>query len=741
MEFRRLRLLVLSLVFCLAVSAAPEKEGKTDEKLHWRKAQTVMTPVSHGFHVPQGKLIRLWLRPASLAGPDTVINSSWKGGTGNWTTSSAWTPGTGFPKNGGGNTYNVTIGTGNDNVTLDTNVTISSLTLGNGSCCTTFFQNLAGSTERLNILGAFTNNNGFVALTNGSVLTVGSGFTNSGRLDLDQGSSVVISGNLTNNGSIYTDQSNVGAGTNSIRVSGTLNNNAGASITLGVYDNVADTMTAETLVNNGALYLGKGSSVTLANPITSVAAGSCYRIRGTFIAGTDTALAGLNADAGQILLQNGQSTTITPNGETLNVANAGFFIVDNGSNVNILGAVNNSGQVDTTWDHPDRPSTLTVSGNLTNNPGGQLNVGSHNGTDTVNIGSLTNNGNVSVSSGSTLNLTNQPNGITDVVAGSEFDISGTFKAGDANAIAKLEAVEGKIYVENGQSSTISPGGGTLNVASTGIFDVDRGTNVTISGNVVNSGQFFTNRRKLKTANTLTITGSFTNNAGAVTFVGYFPQGKIGRDRSADTMNVDSLTNNGFVGIGLGSTLNLTSQPNGITNVVTGSDFEIAGSFKAGAADAVAKLAMVSGGIYLQNGQTTTITPGGGTFAVASTGAFDVDNGSNVTISGNVDNSGLFSTNERHWNVPSTLTVTGSLTNKAGATTAVGSSDTVTDTMNLGSLTNNGLVVVGTGSTLNLTGQPNGMTDVVAGSEFDIRGTFSAGTASALIRGARSVGKS
>src|SRR6202035_3150190 len=60
-------------------------------------------------------------------------NSTWNGGTGNWSTSTDWTPNQ-VPNNGGGNTYNVTIDSGGaDNVTLDQNATISSLTLGGGS--------------------------------------------------------------------------------------------------------------------------------------------------------------------------------------------------------------------------------------------------------------------------------------------------------------------------------------------------------------------------------------------------------------------------------------------------------------------------------------------------------------------------------------------------------------------------------------------------------------------------------
>lgn len=52
-----------------------------------------------------------------------TVNSSWNGGTGNWSTSSDWNP-NGVPNNGGGNTYNVTIDSGGtDLVSLDQNAT------------------------------------------------------------------------------------------------------------------------------------------------------------------------------------------------------------------------------------------------------------------------------------------------------------------------------------------------------------------------------------------------------------------------------------------------------------------------------------------------------------------------------------------------------------------------------------------------------------------------------------------
>ena len=59
-------------------------------------------------------------------------NSSWNGGTGNWSNATDWTPSQ-VPNNGGGNTYNVTIDSSDSTtayVYFDQSATINSLVLG-----------------------------------------------------------------------------------------------------------------------------------------------------------------------------------------------------------------------------------------------------------------------------------------------------------------------------------------------------------------------------------------------------------------------------------------------------------------------------------------------------------------------------------------------------------------------------------------------------------------------------------
>ena len=75
-------------------------------------------------------------------------------------------------------------------------------------------------------------------------------------------------------------------------------------------------------------------------------------------------------------------------------------------------------------------------------------------------------------------------------------------------------------------------------------------------------------------NTLTITGAL-NNSGSLTI-----------NASGDLVKVATLNNTGAISVATGATLNLTGQPGGVTDVVAGSSFSIAGSFTAGANNAL-----------------------------------------------------------------------------------------------------------------------------------------------------------
>jgi hypothetical protein len=88
---------------------------------------------------------------AVLTLTSAYAQDDWNGGTGNWSNGSDWSAG--VP----GATSDVTIYSGgNDTVTLDTNPTINSLTLGGASNGTTSELTGAGVTQTLMITNAMT---------------------------------------------------------------------------------------------------------------------------------------------------------------------------------------------------------------------------------------------------------------------------------------------------------------------------------------------------------------------------------------------------------------------------------------------------------------------------------------------------------------------------------------------------------------------------------------------------------
>jgi hypothetical protein len=343
---------------------------------------------------------------------------------------------------------------------------------------------------------------------------------------------------------------------------------------------------ALTIGQNGELYFYGGSSIT---------------------AGADS------SNAGTIYLYSGSTLNINGNFNNSNLA----YAVDGGSVINITGNLANSGQF-----YEYGGGTANIGGNVTNNDElntsqGTLNIAgmlTNNSTfqvsnsGVVTVGTLVNNSTVSVDASSTLNLTNQPGGITDVASGTSYSIAGSFTAGANNAFYQLNSVEGQVYLY-GQNFTITPGSGTLTIGSNGDLTANYnpytgvGTNLTIAGNVNNSGLLATGYNYGGGNNVLTIAGNLTNNANSNFYV----------YSSGDTANVGSLTNSGYTYVSSGATLNLTNQPGGITDAAAGSRFDLYGTFtdQVNYASGFANLTSIEGAVNLFS-QNLTINPNGGT---------------------------------------------------------------------------------------------------------------------------------
>ena len=202
--------------------------------------------------------------------------------------------------------------------------------------------------------------------------------------------------------------------------------------------------------------------------------------------------------------------------------------------------------------------------------------------------------------------------------------------------------------------------------------------------------------------------------------------------NSSTISAGSLSNAGSILIGPGATLNLTSQPGGITDVPMGSSFRLEGNFNdlSSGAGGFSKLTSIEGTALFYNGQTTTITPTAGVLTLSNTARVDVGNDSTLTINGNVDNSQFFLTSFKYASpTGSTVNVSGTFTNNAGGhLNLYGSADVA----NINQLDNFGAVAILPGATMNLVNQPQGgITNIVAGSSFYLGGTFMAGANNAF----------
>ena len=679
-------------------------------------------------------------------------------GSGNWSNPSSWSLGL-VPNNGnGGNNYNVTfLSSSGATITLDISPTIDMLTIQGATNlqASTVTSGLTLTTTGLTTAGNITLNNNDTLIVNGTMANTASNAV----IDLDKNTTLTVNGSFTNSGIVETNaqNQNVAGHPNTITVTGTFTNNSGAALTLGNFNDTADSMTVGSLSNSGVLTLNNGATLNMTsqpNGITDVVAGSLLEVYGTLSAGSNNGLFKLGSVEGELFVGTGQTFTDTPAGGTLTIS--GELDLENfngattaGTNMTISGNLTNSGDVFTNAQNhvqAGKFNTLTVTGTFTNNAGGTANIGEFGDTtDVMNVATLVNNGVLEIENGATLNLTAQPNGVTDVASGSQLFDYGTLKAGSANGLAQLGSVEGILVVGSGQTFTDTPSGGTLTISSTGELDLENfngtttaGTNLTVSGNLTNSGQLYTNIQnhvQPGKSNTLTVTGAFTNNAGATTHIGFF-------NDTTDVMNVATLVNNGILEIDNGATLNLTAQPNGITDIVAGSQLFDYGSIKAGSANGLAKLNSIEGVLVVGTGQTFTDTPTSGTLTISGSGSeLDLENffvtggtGTNMTVAGNltVASGGQLYTNIQNHTQPgnpNTLTVTGAFTNNG--TTHIGFFSDTTDVMNVASLVNNGVLQIDPGATLNLTAEPNGITDIVAGSQLFDYGSLKAGSANGL----------
>src|SRR5215472_1526796 len=201
------------------------------------------------------------------------------------------------------------------------------------------------------------------------------------------------------------------------------------------------------------------------------------------------------------------------------------------------------------------------------------------------------------------------------------------------------------------------------------------------------------------------------------------QNLSGKAESLEVIGATTINSTGVLTFGNASTLKFDG---GLTD---SGQFHVTGA-----------TATIGGSLTLNSGSTAEVS-GGSTLTVngnltnKSTSfytGYPNGGGNRLTVNGGFTNSGsLYMYGSTEGGAGDTLKVTGALTNSAGAFLSL--QDNSADVASVGTLSNSGSVYVGTGTTLNLTNQPNGVTDVLAGSTLTVKGTLNAGSANGLAK--------
>jgi hypothetical protein len=576
----------------------------------------------------------------------------------------------------------------------------------------TILANVSGGTLTLDGIGTLTNNGTF-QVNAGSTLLVENvtDFTN-------------FSGNTLTGGTynVYGTVSNPGTMQLSVlgNTGGEIVNNAATILLDGPNSNITDAAGLDALSNfhnneaagsftiqDGRNFTGPSNTNFTNAGIVNIGSGSTFTTGGTgnYIqsAGTTQLNGTLTAGGGSINFNGG---VLFGNGGVINgnVMMAGAIVP--AASINSMGMPINAGM-------------LQINGNYTQTAAGIFNLGLGGTTAGTQFGLLNISGNANLDGTLNVSLINgffPTNGeifkflTTGGTVNSQFATYDGLNIGDGLV---LEAIYGSNFVElEAMPSTNTDNwlGGTGNWSNGAKWSIGVPTppddvfiysggndlvTLNVGSSTINSlavggptNGFTSELTDGGTAQSLTITTSLTvGQQGTLYFFG-----------NGSSITAATVSNDGFVDIGKGASLNLTGQPLGVTDVPTGAVWTIGGNFEVGgvANTGFANLASIEGAVELQNGQSWTIAPS----LLTISGTLDVSDGTTVTIMAGVNNSGTITTGDLGTG-GNTLTITGTLTND-GYFAMFGSGDIANID---GDLDNHVFATVDLegGSTLNVTG--------------------------------------
>ncbi len=435
--------------------------------------------------------------------------------------------------------------------------------------------------------GAALNNQGFLDVEHGSLLSVMGDVENAGNFYMNRygnggGNTLTITGNLTNTGSFQLngpgDMASIGGdvtnhgfvelfGGSTLMVGGALTNNGGLGIARGAVVNVSTLSNG----NNGSITVAPGSTLNLTNQpngITDVLDGSSFGIAGTFTAGGNPGFANLNSVEGQVILE-GPTFTDTPGSGTLSISSTGQVLVSFGSAVtisgNLMNAVHgfvdvvdegtlqvggdaeNSGILGTGFSGVSGGNILTILGILGNEVSGQFILNGP--VDMATLGGLNNTGFVDVENGSTLQINGNVNNSGTIAT----DFNGLGGGNTLNIKGAVTNQAGGQLILTGPNDTsiigIVPNSGLTAIDNSGFIDLENGSALTVNGNMNNSGSLYTSFYGGSGDNTITINGTLTNNPGS---------------QFALLNSTDKLIINGGINLSSGAALSTPTLNNGGT---------------------------------------------------------------------------------------------------------------------------------------------------------------------------------
>ncbi len=586
--------------------------------------------------------------------------------------------------------------------------------------------------QNLTVLGALTIglNGNLCACASGGFGTIAAGsLINRGSIVFETSGDLQINGNANNSGFL---QTGFETGGHLVNITGRLTNSGQFLL-----DGHGDAATLGSMVNSGSVDVSSASTLTVNGRVNNT---GTITTGGFSPGGNTIVITRKLTNSGTLLLNGPGDVGFVGNG----MSNSGTVDVENGSTLSITGDVTNSGTTATELNGMGGGNTVNISGNLSNSGTIEL-LGVDNALNvtgtltneasgqflltgltfhqpvTATLGGLVNSGFVEVGPGGGILQVNgdasNSGQIIDTGFMSTLNVTGTLtNSGDFElqggplAMASIGSlVNSGTFELVGLADIATVGNGVTN---SGTIDLENSSTLNITGDVTNTGNFYTGNLGGSGGNTVSIAGSLTNQAGGQ-FILYGP---------GDMATLGSLTNSATVAVNNSSTLAITGNlaNSGSLDLENMSQLQVSG-------DANNSGSMTADFVAHGNGSNTitingTLTNGGlfglygdsnrgfnsdyGTLGnLINTGTVNVGGTSQLTVNGDVTNSGTISTAGLVVNTGfDIIRVSGNLTNQAGGQFILYGGIFGNDLATIGGgLTNAGLVDVENLSTLTVGG--------------------------------------